>query len=73
MEAIRSSETSVLIRATWCHLPQDDNHQQNAALRQFKPQAQSPFWLLKLAYEHMHTRLLSTLSWSWTVLPPSDT
>jgi hypothetical protein len=27
MEAIRSSETSVLIRATWRHLPEDDNHQ----------------------------------------------
>jgi hypothetical protein len=26
MEAIRSSETSVLKRATWCHLPEDDNH-----------------------------------------------
>jgi hypothetical protein len=27
MEAIRSSETSVLVRATRCHLPEDDNHQ----------------------------------------------
>jgi hypothetical protein len=26
MEAIRSSETSVLIRATQRHLPEDDNH-----------------------------------------------
>jgi hypothetical protein len=26
VEAIRSSETSVLIRATRCHLPEDDNH-----------------------------------------------
>jgi hypothetical protein len=26
MEAIRSSETSVLIRATRRHLPEDDNH-----------------------------------------------
>jgi hypothetical protein len=30
MEAIRSSETSVLIRATWRHLPEDDNHQVNS-------------------------------------------
>jgi hypothetical protein len=29
MEAIRSSETSVLIRATRRHLPEDDNHQMN--------------------------------------------
>jgi hypothetical protein len=28
MEAIRSSETSVLIRATRHHLPDDDNHQE---------------------------------------------
>jgi hypothetical protein len=27
MEAIRSFETSVLIRATRRHLPEDDNHQ----------------------------------------------
>jgi hypothetical protein len=26
METIRSSETSVLIRVTRCHLPEDDNH-----------------------------------------------
>jgi hypothetical protein len=26
MEAIQSSEMSVLIRATRCHLPEDDNH-----------------------------------------------
>jgi hypothetical protein len=26
MEAIRSFETSVLVRATRCHLPEDDNH-----------------------------------------------
>jgi hypothetical protein len=29
MEAIRSSETSVLIRATRRHLPEDDNQQRN--------------------------------------------
>jgi hypothetical protein len=32
MEAIRSSETSVLIRATRRHLPEDDNHQLKIAL-----------------------------------------
>jgi hypothetical protein len=32
MEAIRSSETSVLIRATWRHLPDDDNHQMCTSL-----------------------------------------
>jgi hypothetical protein len=25
MKAIRSSETSVLTRATWCHIPEDGN------------------------------------------------
>jgi hypothetical protein len=33
----------------------------------------SPFWLLKPASEHAHARLLPRLSWSWTVLLPSDT
>jgi hypothetical protein len=33
MEAIRSSETSVLIRATRRHLPDDDNHHVNIFLR----------------------------------------
>jgi hypothetical protein len=33
----------------------------------------SPFWLLKLASEHAHARLLPRLSWSWTMLLPSDT
>jgi hypothetical protein len=31
------------------------------------------FWLLKPASEHGHARLLLRLSWSWTVLLPSDT
>jgi hypothetical protein len=35
MEAIRSSETSVLIRATRCHLPEDDNHRHNSGLNVF--------------------------------------
>jgi hypothetical protein len=34
MEAIRSSETSVLIRATRCHLPEDDNHQLEGVLQE---------------------------------------
>jgi hypothetical protein len=49
------------------------NAQQNAALRQCTPQAQSPFWLLKLACEHAHARLLPRLSWSWTLLLLCDT
>jgi hypothetical protein len=36
-------------------------------------QARSPFWLLKPASELAHARLLPRLSWSWTVLLPSDT
>jgi hypothetical protein len=36
-------------------------------------QARSPFWLLKPISEHVHARLLPRLSWSWTVLLPSDT
>jgi hypothetical protein len=32
-----------------------------------------PFWLLKPASEHAHAHLLPILSWSWTVLLPSDT
>jgi hypothetical protein len=35
------------------------------------PQTQSLFWLLKPAAEHAH--LIPRLSWSWTVLLPSDT
>jgi hypothetical protein len=37
------------------------------------PQARSPLWLLKPASEYEHARLLHRLSWSWTVLLPSDT
>jgi hypothetical protein len=49
--------------------------QQNAALWLYTPQARSPFWPLKPAPEHAHAhaRLLPRLSWSWTVLLPSDT
>jgi hypothetical protein len=47
--------------------------QQNAALRYYTPQTWSPFWLLKPASEHAHARLLPRVSWSWTVLQPSDT
>jgi hypothetical protein len=46
---------------------------QNAALLYYIPQTRSPFWLLKPASEQAHTRLLPRLSWSWTVLLPSDT
>jgi hypothetical protein len=50
----------------WAILP-NKNEQQNAALRQYTPQARSPFWLLKPASEYAHSRLLPILS-SWTVL-----
>jgi hypothetical protein len=46
--------------------------QQNAALQYNTHQARSPFWLLKTASEHAHAHLLPRLSWSWTVLLPSD-
>jgi hypothetical protein len=49
------------------------NAQQNATLRSYTPQTRSPFWLLKPASEHAHAPLLPRLSWSWTVLLPSDT
>jgi hypothetical protein len=37
------------------------------------PSSTSPFWLLKPDSDHAHARLLPRLSWSWTVLLPSDT
>jgi hypothetical protein len=51
----------------WVLLP-TKNAQQNSVLRQYAPQARSPFWLLKPASEHTHARLLPRLSWSWTLL-----
>jgi hypothetical protein len=48
------------------------NSQQNAALRYYT-QARSPFWILKAASEYAHAHLLPRLSWSRTVLLPSDT
>jgi hypothetical protein len=56
----------------WVLLP-TENAQHNAAFRCYTSQARSPFWLLKPASEHAHARLLPRLSWSWTVLLPSDT
>jgi hypothetical protein len=56
----------------WVLLP-TNKAQQNAAFRQYNPQLWSTFWLLKTASEHEHARLLPRLSWSWTVLLPSDT
>jgi hypothetical protein len=41
MEAIRSSETSVLIRATRRHLPEDDNQLEEAYAVELKHQCQS--------------------------------
>jgi hypothetical protein len=53
--------------------PPQKKVQQKAALRQYTPPAQSPFWLLKPSSEHAHGCLLPRLSWSWTVLLPSNT
>jgi hypothetical protein len=55
------------------HFAHKKTAQQNASLRQYTPQARSPFWLLKSASEHAHAHFLPRLSWSWTVLLPSDT
>jgi hypothetical protein len=55
----------------WALLP-TKNRQQNAALLQYT-QARSPFWLLTPVSEHVHAHMLPRLSWSWTVLLPSDT
>jgi hypothetical protein len=44
--------------------------QQNS---EYTHETRSPFWLLKPASDHAHARLLPRLSWSWTVLLPSDT
>jgi hypothetical protein len=48
------------------------NAQQNVA-PVVHPQTWSPFWLLKPASEHVHVHIYRWLSWSWTVLLPSDT
>jgi hypothetical protein len=50
-----------------------ENAHQNSALQFYTSQARSPFLLLKPASEDAPARLLPRLSWSWTVLPPSDT
>jgi hypothetical protein len=39
----------------------------------YTPEALSPFLLLKPVSEYVHSRLVPRLSWSWTVLLPSDT
>jgi hypothetical protein len=48
------------------------NAQYNVALRYYN-KARSPCWLLKPASELAHVPLLPRLSWSRTVLLPSDT
>jgi hypothetical protein len=50
-----------------------ENAQQKPSLPSYTPQARSSFWLLKPVLENEHARLLPTMSWSWTVLLPSDT
>jgi hypothetical protein len=50
-----------------------ENAKQNADLRQYNPQARSPFWLLKPTSQHAYARLLPRLSWSCNVLLSSGT
>jgi hypothetical protein len=53
--------------------PQKRNAQEISALWWYNSQARSPFWPLKRSSEHAHALLLPRLSWSWTVVLPSDT
>jgi hypothetical protein len=50
MEAVRSSETSVLIRATRCHLPEDDNHHthRRGNLKSYK------FWFVTVIHKYLN-------------------
>jgi hypothetical protein len=57
----------------WIEFLSTKNAKQNVCSSVLYPKARSPFWLLKPASEHEHARLLPRLSWSWTVLLPSDT
>jgi hypothetical protein len=61
---------NILCTVSFCS---QKNAQQNSGFRYYTPQARSQFWLLKQASEYAHARLLPRLSWSWTVLLPSDT
>jgi hypothetical protein len=45
----------------WVILPTKKNARHNAALQYYTPRAWLPFWLLKAASEHAHSRLLRTL------------
>jgi hypothetical protein len=63
--------TNILCIYSFC--PHKKSVQQNAALRQYNTQALSPFWLLKPASEHVYACLIPRLTWTWTVLLPSDT
>jgi hypothetical protein len=58
--------------STEVSLVHERHTQRNTVLQYHTPQARSPVWLLKLASEHAHARLLPRLPWSWTVLLPSD-
>jgi hypothetical protein len=69
----RKQETFLYDYPLHCVLLPTENVQQNSTLRYYTPHSRSPFWLLKPASEHEHARLLPRLSWSWTVLLPSDT
>jgi hypothetical protein len=54
----------------WVPLPIKNKHNRMLLLRSTHLKA---FWLLKPASEHAHARLLTVMSWSWTVLLPGDT
>jgi hypothetical protein len=57
MEAIRSSETSVLIRATRYHLPEDDNHHSHRRgnLKSYKEKLASCLPLTRLTLQTLES------------------
>jgi hypothetical protein len=58
MEAIRSSETSVLIRATRRHLPEDDNHHRNALLAKSPSECRFENRVLRRIFEPKRDKIM---------------